>query len=164
MKTILKWKKGIFKSIYEIYSDNVLVGYLNERSWAQSSHGELYGEKFYFKTRGLFNQETQIFYNDNNTPIGKIIYNSWMTKARIEYSDKVYFWKFDNSWSTKWSLYNTEGSLINYSCHSSKGSIEYDLQNNLSILTGLFIRNYYWQTAAAMLIAVFLPLWTIIFT
>ena len=162
MKTILKWEKGIFKSIYEIYSENSLVGYLNEKSWTQSSHGELYGEKFHFKTKGFFNQETDVFNDENKTPIGKISYNSWMTKAKIECAGKVYYWKYDNSWSTKWSLNNAEGSLISYSCSTTKGGITYDLQNNLLVLTGLYIKNYYWQFSVVFLISAFLPLWSII--
>ena len=164
MKTILIWKKGPFNSIYEIYAENILVGYLNEKSWTQSSHGELYGEKFHFKIKGFFNQETQVFKNETNTPIGKITYNSLMTKAKIECSDKVYFWKFDNSLSTKWRLYNAEGSLISYSCSLTKGGIEYDLQNNLLALTGLYIKNNYWQFTVVFLISVFLPLWLTIFS
>ena len=164
MKTILIWKKGPFNSIYEIYAENILVGYLNEKSWTQSSHGELYGEKFHYKIKGFFNQETQVFNNETNTPIGKITYNSLMTKAKIEYSDKVYFWKFDNSLSTKWRLYNAEGSLISYSCSLTKGGIEYDLQNNLLALTGLYIKNNYWQFTVVFLISVFLPLWLTIFS
>jgi hypothetical protein len=97
-------------------------------------------------------------------PLEKITYNSLMTKAKIECSDKVYFWKFDNSLSTKWRLYNAEGSLISYSCSLTKGGIEYDLQNNLLVLTGLYIKNIYWQFTVVFLISVFLPLWLIIFS
>jgi hypothetical protein len=97
-------------------------------------------------------------------PLEKITYNSLMTKAKIECSDKVYFWKFDNSLSTKWRLYNAEGSLISYSCSLTKGGIEYDLQNNLLALTGLYIKNNYWQFTVVFLISVFLPLWLTIFS
>jgi hypothetical protein len=163
METILNWKKGLFKSIYEIYSDNLLVGYLNEKTWTESSHGELYGERFIFKTKGIFHQETQVFNNENNTPLGKISYNPWMTKAKIEYSDKIYFWKFDNLWSISWRLYNDEGLQIRYYRSSSKGKIEYDLENNFLVITGLYINNYYWQTSVVILMTVFLPLWLAVF-
>jgi hypothetical protein len=163
MKTILNWKKGLFKSIYEIFSDSILVGYMNERSWTQSSHGELYGEKYYFRIKGFFKQEIEVFNNDNSNPIARITYNSWMTKSKIEYSGKTYFWKFDNFWGTSWSLYNAEGLQIKYNCSSSRGRIEYDLKDNLLVLTGLYINNYYRQTTLVTMIAVFLPVWMSVF-
>jgi hypothetical protein len=163
METMLNWKKGLFKNIYEIYSDSIPVGHLNEKSWTQSSNGELYGEKFHFKTTGFINKETKVFNNENSIPIGKITYNSWMTKGKIEYSDKVYYWKFDNIWSTSWRLYNAEGLQVKYKCSSTKGRIEYDLQNNFLVLTGLYIYNYYWQTTFVILIVVFLPVWVAVF-
>jgi hypothetical protein len=163
MEMILNWKKGLFKSIYEIYSDSVLVGYVNEKTWTESSHGELYGERFNFRTKGFFNQETRVYSNENNTPVGKISYNSWMTKAKIEYSGKIYFWKFDNFWSTSWSLYTTEGLQVKYNRSLSKGKIEYDLDDNFLVMTGLYINNYYWQASVVILMTIFLPLWLVIF-
>jgi hypothetical protein len=86
-----------------------------------------------------------------------------MTRARIEYSGKVYYWKFDNSWNNGWKLYNSEGFQVKYNSSSSKGSIEYDLQDNFLVLTGLYINNFYWKTALILLIAVILPIVVVIF-
>jgi len=162
MRTTLDWKKGLFRSIYKIYADSVLVGYLNEKTWTESSHGELHGERFKFRTKGFLHQQTGVFNNENNAPIGKITYNSWMTKAKIEYSDKIYYWKFDNFWSTSWGLYNDEGLQVQYNRSLSEGRIEYDLENNFLVITGLYINNYYWQTSVVILMTVFLPLWLVI--
>jgi hypothetical protein len=162
METILNWKKGLFKSIYEIYAGTVLVGYLNEKTWTESSHGELYGERFLFRTRGILKQETRVFNNEDNTPVGMITYNSWMTKARIEYSGKIYYWKFDNLWCTSWTLYNDEGLYVKCRRNSSKGKIEYDSENNFLVITGLYINNYYWQTSAVLLFTIFFPLWLVL--
>jgi hypothetical protein len=159
MKTILNWKKGIFRSTYEIYSQDNPVGYLNEKSWGQSSVGEINGEKYRFKTKGVFKQETQIFKGEDDTPAGKISYNSWMTKAKVEYSGKVYSWSLDNMWSTKWSLHDSDGFFINYACSSSSGTIESDFQHNFLILAGLFIRNFYMQTSAVVMMVALLPIW-----
>jgi hypothetical protein len=164
MKTILNWKKGIFSSTYEIYSQENPVGYLNEKSWGQSSVGEMNGEKYRFKTKGFFNQQTIILNAEDDTTVGNITYNSWMTKAKIEYSGKVYSWSLDNMWSTKWSLHDSDGFLINYACSSSRGTIESDFQHNFLILAGLFIRNFYLQTSAVFMMVVFLPMWINILT
>jgi len=162
MKTILNWKKGLFKSIYEIYADKVLVGYLNEKTWTESSHGELHGERFNFRTKGFLKQKTLVFNNLNNNLLGKITYNSWMTKAKIEYSDKIYYWEFDNLLSSSWRLYNDEGLQVRYNRSLSEGRIEYDLENNFLVITGLYINNYYWQTTMVILMTVFLPLGLVI--
>jgi hypothetical protein len=164
MKTILNWKKGIFKSTYEIYSENILVGRLKDKSWTQSADGEINGKKYSFKTKGFFKQETQITDSENNTIVGKITYNSWKTRAKIELNDIVIHWKYSNFWNTKWSLYNSENNLVNFQGSSSKGTIEYDENNDLLVLAGLYITNYYWQITLAVIIAVFIPIWITVIT
>ena len=135
------------------------------RSHGLSRHMVNYMEKnSTLKSKGFLIRRPRYLIMRLTHPLEKITYNSLMTKAKIEYSDKVYFWKFDNSLSTKWRLYNAEGSLISYSCSLTKGGIEYDLQNNLLVLTGLYIKNIYWQFSVVFLISVFLPLWLIIFS
>jgi hypothetical protein len=159
MKTTLNWKKGTFKTTYEIYTYGKVAGRLKEKSWTQSADGELNGNRYIFNSKGFFKLKTEIIDSINNTIIGKISYNSWMTKARIEYSGKVINWKYDNSWNTKWSLFDSEGAKIRYSGSSSNGKIESDMQNDMLVLTGLYIANYNWQmTMIAVLTAVFIPI------
>jgi len=135
------------------------------RSHGLSRHMVNYMEKnSTLKSKGFLIRRPRYLIMRLTHPLEKITYNSLMTKAKIECSDKVYFWKFDNSLSTKWRLYNAEGSLISYSCSLTKGGIEYDLQNNLLVLTGLYIKNIYWQFTVVFLISVFLPLWLTIFS
>ena len=163
MKTILNWKRGLLKNIYEIFSDSGPVGYLKEKSWTQSSYGELNGEKFHFRMKGVFNKEAIVFNSESNTPIGKISYNSWMTKSKIEYGNKVYYWKFDNFWNTRWRLYSEDGLEIKYNCSSTNGKIESDSVNNFLVLAGLYVHNYYWQTTTVTLVIIFLPVWIAVF-
>jgi hypothetical protein len=160
METKLDWKKGIFKETFEIYSNGVLVGILKENIWKQIAYGELNGKKVIFKTRGFFKQETQIIETNTNNSVGKITYNSWMTKATIEYTNRVANWKYDNAWNTKWSISNSEGVQIRYQGSSSKGTIEHQTQDDELILSGLFVTNYYWQISIAVIIAVFIPIFT----
>jgi hypothetical protein len=160
METKLNWKKGFFKETYEIYSNGGLVGTLKENIWKQIAYGELNGKRVIFKTHGFLKQETQIIDSSSNSNIGKITYNSWMTKATIEYTNKVANWKYENPWNTKWSISNSEGVQIRYQGSSSKGTIEYQGQDDLLILSGLFVINYYWQISIAVIIAVFIPIFT----
>jgi len=160
METKLEWKKGIFKETFEIYSNGLLVGTLKENTWKQIAYGELNGSKVIFKTHGFFKQETQIIDPDTDNIIGKITYNSWKTKAAIEYFQKLANWQYDNAWNTKWSISNSEGLQIQYQGSSSKGTIEHQTQDNELILSGLFITNYYWQISIAVIIAIFIPIFT----
>lgn len=158
MEIILNWKKGIFKETYELFSNGLLAGTLKENTWKQIAYGELNGKKLIFKTTGFFNQETQIIDTDSNLIIGKIIFNSWMTKATIEYNNKIAYWKYDNLWNTKWSISDSDGSWIKYQGSTSKGTIKFESQNDLLILSGLFITNYYWQISIVILILVYITI------
>jgi hypothetical protein len=160
METKLNWKKGLFKETYEIYSNGELVGNLKENIWKQIAYGELHGKKFIFKTQGFLKHETQIIDPSSNSNIGKITYNSWMTKATIEYTNKVANWKYDNAWNTKWSISNSEGVQIRYQGSSSKGTIEHQTQDDLLTLSGLFVTNYYWQISIALMVVVFIPVFS----
>jgi hypothetical protein len=162
MKTFLNWKKGLLKSTYEIYSHGTCIGSLREHTLTQCADGKLNGKHYSFNTKGFLKQETQIIDSDNFSPVGKITYNSWMTRATITYWDKTIFWKYNNAWNTKWCLYDfIEGVKINYYGSSTRGTIESDDENELLLLTGLYITNYYWQTSVAVLIACFVPIWVV---
>jgi hypothetical protein len=162
MKTTLNWKKGLFSTCYDIYSRGTVVGKLKEKTWTDSAYGELNGKKYNFITGGFLEKETQIIDNETNTTIGKIIYNSLKTKARIELGNKVVNWSYTNAVNTKWSLTSLDGKEIKYQGTSTSGRIEFDDENELLILIGLFITNHYWQSSVAVMIAIFIPIWVTI--
>ena len=161
MTTLLNWKKGFFKSTYQIFAGNVPIGYLRENTWSQTAEGEINGKRYSFKISGFFNPKTTILDSNGIDIIGTITYSSWMTKATITLKDTLIQWKYDNAWNTKWSMTSSDGTIINYKGSSSKGSIEYlkgDEGNELHLLTGLYITNYYWQITFAVLVACFVPI------
>ena len=157
METILNWKGGLFKNTYEIYSEDNQVGKLNENTWSGSAEGELNGKKYVFKTQGFFRQKTLIIDPLNNDILGEIIFHTWMTKATIRIMDKIFNWKYDNWLNTKWSIYSPEEFLIHYSGSFLKGKISTSINEELLILTGLFVINYYLQSTIILLVAVLLP-------
>jgi hypothetical protein len=110
--------------------------------------------KYAFKTKGIFKQHTQILDNQSNNMIGEIAYNNWMTKATLSIQNKKTYWKYENIWNTKWSIFNSEGIQINYSGSSGSGKIESNTKDDLLLLSGLFVINYYWQMTIAILIVV----------
>ena len=160
MQTNFKWKKGFFSSTYNIYSQGQIIGKLKNNSFSQIAEGEINGKKYKFITKGFFNQQTEIHDAINNKVIGNITYNGWMTKATLLILDKESKWKYDNLWNTKWSIFDSNGIEIKYSGSSSKGEINSNTDDDLLLLSGLFVTNYYWQITIIIIIAASIPIWT----
>lgn len=158
MQTNLKWNKGMFSNMYKIYSNGTQVGSLSDNSFSQSSVGVFGDKKYKFQTTGLFDQKTQVIDAANNKSIGVINYSNLMTKATITINGKIINWKYDNMWNTKSSISNSEGIDIKYYKSSSGGKIESNTDDELLLLAGLFVINYYWQMTIAVLV-IFIPIW-----
>jgi hypothetical protein len=163
MRTTLIWKKDFFKRTYEIYSNNSPVGKLVGNMWCSSAEGEINSKKYQFKTRGFFKQKTQIIDIESNSLIGTIVYNSFMTKATIEYLGQIAYWRYNNLWNIKFSIIDNVGNQISFHGSSSNGKLEFDQPNDLLVLTGLYMTNYYWQMTVVILIIIFTPIWTTMF-
>lgn len=163
MKTTLIWKKGFLKKVYEIYSNSSLVGKLVENTWCNSAEGEMNNKKYQFKTQGFFKQKTQIIDVESNSLIGTIVYNSFMTKATIEYSGQIAYWRYNNIWNTKFSITDNVGNQISFNGSCSNGKLEYDQPNDLLVLTGLYVTNDYWQMTVVTVIIIFTPIWITMF-
>lgn len=160
MKNYFQWKKSLLSSTYSIYSNEQIIGRLESKTFSQSAIGELNGKEYTFKTKGLLNQNTEIIDTKENKVIGEITYNTWMTKATISVSNQSVNWKYDNMWNSKWSLFDQEGTEIKYAGSSTKGTIESNSDDALLLLCGLFVTNYYWQMSVAVIVAVFVPIYT----
>lgn len=158
MRTTYIWKKGFLKSTYEIYSNSSPVGKLVENTWSSSAEGEINSKKYQFKTQGFFNQKTQIIDTESNSLIGTIVYNTFMTKATIEYLGQIAYWRYNNIWNTKFSITDNVGNQINFHGSSSYGKLDFDQPNDLLVLTGLYVTNYYWQMTVVVLMIIFIPI------
>jgi len=162
MQTKLSWKKNFFSGLYTIYSNSQQIGELKDVPFTQTATGELNGKKYIFKAIGFFKQRTDIIDVAENKVIGVITYNDWMTKASISVNNETINWKYDNWLSTKWSIFSSKGIKIQYSGSSTTGQIDSNVDDPLLLLSGLYVTNYYWQTTIAVLVAVFVPLWTVV--
>lgn len=111
--------------------------------------GDLKGEKLKFEIKGLFDKEFLIKHPDDDSVIGQIVFNMWRTKATISLRDKEYQWGFDNLFHTKWSISNENGPLVKYDGHFKSGEIISYIMDNSLILTGVYIKDYLNQRAAA---------------
>ena len=123
-----------------------------------TSRGELNEKKYTFKTTGFFNQHTQIIENNENKIIGEITYNNWMNKATININGKKFELKYNNIWNSKWSITSLNETQISYNSSTSTGQIQSNTDNELLILSGLFVANYYLQMTLAILLIVFIPI------
>jgi hypothetical protein len=158
MITTFTWSKGIFSNLYQIYSNGELVGNLKNKSFTQSSKGILNGKEYIFKTNGFFKQSTDIINFSDNKVIGRIEYSNWMTKAVISINNNTFYWKYDNIWNTKWTIFNSNGTLMSFKGSSTSGQIESNLDDAPLLLSGLFVTNYYWQISATIMIVVLIPI------
>jgi len=163
MKSRLTWLSPLFKSAKEIYANGALVGSLKQNCFKQTAVGELNGKGYTFRTKGIMHPETEIIDNSTNTAIGRITYNSWKTRAEINFFGRVINLRYENAWNSRWNLFDANGVHYNFRGSSSKGTVEFEEPNELLILSGLYIANYYWQTSVAVMVAVFLPMWVAIF-
>lgn len=159
MNTILHWKKGSFSTTYQILSGEEKIGELASYTFKQTAEGVIRNKRYLFRTKGLFKQETQIIDGENDRVIANITYNSMMSKATIQFKDRTINWKYDNTWQTRWSLYDNLGSYMKFAGRQSKGTIEYEKEDDLLVLTGMFVTNYYQQAMIAIMVAVLIPIW-----
>lgn len=158
MQRDYNWTKGFLSETYKIFHNGMLVGNLSEKFFSQTAHGEINEEKYIFKTSGFFRQKTQIIENKGNKMVGEITYDIWMNKAIITINGQKFGLKYDNVWNTKWSISNLNEILIKYNSSTSPGQIQSNTDNQLLILSGLFVSNYYLQIFLAVLIIVFIPI------
>jgi len=131
---------------------------MKENTWKNSAVGELNGQPVSFITHGFFNQETQIIDSINQAIIGRITYNSLRTSAEISYKGNNYHWKNENWTHSRWSLYQHDGKKIAYHGSNTKGELETEIDDNLLVLTGLFVANYFWQSMVAIFIVMYIIL------
>lgn len=158
MKKNLTWSKGLFTSLYQIYSNGKQLGNLLDKPFSRTTKGTFNGKEYLFRNSGFFNQYTEIVDCSNNKVIGRIEYNNWRSKATLSVNGGKYHWKYDNLWSTQWSLSNSDGISVRFKSSTTKGQIDADTDDGLLVLSGLFIKNFYAQTVfIIILVAVIIP-------
>lgn len=155
MSSKLTWKRNFLNGLYTVYDNGRQIGQLKERPFRETSTGEINGKVYTFITKGFFKRETIIFDNFKNEEIGKITFNEWRTRAFIIIDEKTINWKYDNFLNTKWSVFDEKGIKIKYSNSSLGGKIDSFDDDELLLLCGLFVINYFRQAAFVVLIILF---------
>jgi hypothetical protein len=148
MDTHYTWKTKLFRNLYEIFENEQKIGEMKGSGWKRRASGELKGKKLEFERKGFFKQEFLIMNPEDNSLAGTFSFSTWRTKATIVFNNRTYQWQNDSFFHTKWSISNENGNLVKYHSHFRFGEITSYTNDELLILTGLFIRDYLQQRAA----------------
>jgi len=163
METKIRWKKKLMSSTYELFSGDRNIGKLTISSWGQSATGVINGRTLHIKTKGFINQVTEISGESDTDILGKIIYNTWKTKAVIDYVSGKADCKCENFWNTKWTVFDDNGTLISYASSRTTGEIDVNKYDEILIMSGLQIINFFLQTSTVVMMTALLPIWVSMF-
>lgn len=143
MQRYLIWNKGFFDSNYQLFGEGKIQASLLFNSWKNEARGIGLNSSYFFRTIGFVNPSTDII-DGNNEIIGTIKYDSWHSKATLTMrSGEVYAWAFTNSWLSKWTISNFTDKQVIYEANSTSGKISANTDDEVMLLSGLFIKEYY---------------------
>ncbi|WP_316795645.1 hypothetical protein [Pedobacter agri] len=154
MERILNWRKGLFDSNYQVFENAYLKFSINFSSLKNSAIATTQQGIYLLRSDGYSNPETKIF-NSNHEVLATIKYDWLAFKAKIIFANGENFdWSFQNSWLSRWSLNNHTDKQIIYNSSSSTGLIHSNIDDDILIFVGLFIREYYTRIIYAMVLIV----------
>ncbi|TCI90747.1 hypothetical protein [Tenacibaculum sp. M341] len=137
----IKWKRRIFSSTYELFTNNSKIGELNTSNFRSISVGQINNYSFKFQKKSFWRSEIEIVDLLHHTSLGSIKFKLLGYQAEINLQGEKYVWKFENFWRSKWAVYENDFSIINYYKKSFKGEIKSKKENELLLLCGLFVYN-----------------------
>lgn len=149
MESTFTWKTKFFSNTWDIIQNDQKVGEIVNKAFSRSSSGTLRGKKILFEIRGFFRQQTRILDAESESLLAEVVISNWKTKATISYNTREYIWQHENFWNTKWSISDTNGAIVKYNSHAMGGEITSYTTDEVLIMAGLFIKNYFRQRAAA---------------
>ncbi|WP_316848450.1 hypothetical protein [Pedobacter psychrodurus] len=158
MEQVLSWRKGLFDSNYQVINNGLLRFSLNFSSWKNSAIATTQAGIYLLKSEGFSKSETKIVDN-TNTVLAVITYDWLNFKARIVFSSgETFDWSYQNSWLSRWSLNNHKDKQILYNASTGNGLIHTNVDDDMLVLCGLFIREYYSRILFGFIIVVFIML------
>ncbi|WP_188466958.1 hypothetical protein [Marivirga lumbricoides] len=150
----MKWKKGLFDDIYQIYSDESSVGFLKRGT--DSSYGEINGKPYLFNSVGAFKQIKIIYDAENYRKLGEIRLNDWTNGGTIILNNKLLGWKFKSFLNNELTILDTRGNDLLYL--TSHGIIHTNSPEDLFILIGLVTDNIARHSRNTILFSAIFPL------
>lgn len=155
MERHLNWTKGLLDSSYQLFEGGEIRHTLFFDIWHNQARAISQKSTYFFKGNGFLNSTTQVF-DDQNNLIGMIQYNTWQNKAIFTLtSGELYNWAFTNSWYSKWMITDSKAKQINYDADLSSGTIMANTDDEIMLLTGLYIKEHYHKIIYLILFVLF---------
>lgn len=152
MEKILTWRKGLFDSNYQVFEDVLLKFSINFFSLKNSAIATTQSGIYLLKSEGYSLPESKIC-NNKNEVLAIIRYDWLKFKAKIFCtSGEEFDWSFQNSWFSRWSVNNHQDKQIIYNSSSGSGLIHSNTDDDLLMVAGLFIREYYIRILYALIL------------
>lgn len=152
----LVWRKGVFDSNYQLYDNGDIKGSLIFSSSKNNARG-IASKNYYFTSEGYLNPLTKIR-DEHHQEIGIIHYELWKLKASVVFSDQSHaFWSYTNGRLSQWSITH-HTRQIHYYSSTGAGTIKYDEENEILMLTGIFIREFFSRLIILLLAIIIIPL------
>lgn len=149
METHFTWKSRFFSHSLEVFQNEEKVGDLRNKAFTRSAEGTLKGRDLLFEIKGFFRQDMRIIDQKDGAVLFDVVIGNWRSKATFTYNGRSYTWQYDNFWNTKFSINSDSGPVIRYHSFNFGGDIESYTNDEVLILTGLLIKNYFKQRAAS---------------
>ncbi|MBO6536419.1 MAG: hypothetical protein JJ966_09360 [Balneolaceae bacterium] len=144
----LYWTKDAFKYNHSIFAGSEQVGVIKDASLNRSVKASLLGKNYVFEKSGFIKKKINVFDLTDRKEVGTIRFKSLSSKALItlfstEKSDR-YLWKFKNSFSRRWMMFNHTGDLLLSGKSRKEGYAEYNTEKDgVLLLSALVIRNLF---------------------
>ncbi|MGM9479505.1 hypothetical protein ACS5PU_24000 [Pedobacter sp. GSP4] len=143
MEQVLYWRKGLFDSNYQLFDRAQLKFAMNFSSWKNSAVATMQSGIYLLKSEGFTKPETKVL-NNANEVLATITYDWLGLKAKINLATgETFDWSYQNSWLSRWSLNNRQDKQVLFSASAGKGNVHTNVNDDMLILYGLFIREYY---------------------
>lgn len=149
METHYTWKTKFFSNNFQILQFDNQVGEIRNKAFTRTAEGELNGRRLLFEIKGFFRQETKIIDLKDDSVLFEVKIGTWRQKASFNYNGKDYAWQYDNFWNTKFSINTDMGPVVKYQTINFGGDIVSYINDEVLILTGMLIKNYFRQRAAS---------------
>ena len=164
MAKFINWTSDWFNGNYQLFVDGVQKGALTFEMWWSNAYTSFEDKNFSFQNTGFWQSTTTVTDRKTNEVVAIITYDSWKSKAIISLkSGEQYEWKSINSWRSQFTVSNYKDVNIMYNASSNTGAIATDVDNELLIISGLFIKQIY-KKKTVVLIACLMPIFTTIIT
>lgn len=156
MQHVLIWRKGSFDSNYQLYINGEIKGSLIFSSWKNNARG-IALKNYYFTSEGFFNPITKIR-DEHHNQIGVITYNAWKLKATVTFNNLDHAsWSYTNSWLSKWTITNHRDKQIQYHSTTGSGTAYSDNDDELLLLSGLYIREFFSRAIILLVLIILIP-------